>query len=336
MGKREKLIALLADGEVHSGAAIARTMHCSRTTVWKYLRQLKSLGLEIAAMPGRGYRLLRVIELLDRMLLLERMNPQVADSLEALEVFGVIESTSDHLRATAAPGSGRLRVVLAEYQTDGRGRRGRRWLSPYGSGLCLSVAWCFSLVPPALSALSLAAAVAVHRALAVFGPAELGLKWPNDIITGSRKVGGLLVDVEGESQGPIKVVIGVGINIDVSDGLDNDLANETGLPPAGFRELISSGDVSRNTVAANVINELHTVLVEFADTGFESFVDEWQRYDRLHGKLVAVQIGAQTHAGIASGIAPDGTLLLEVNGETMHVTSGEVSLRAQKLAGSRT
>jgi len=333
MGIREELVALLADGEVHSGAAIARIMDCSRTTVWKQLHQLQNLGLEISAMPGRGYRLIRPIELLDRSLLLEYVNPGVAATLETLEVFGVIDSTSERLRSAAAPGPERLSVALAEYQTGGRGRRGRRWLSPYGSGLCLSVSWCFSVVPPALSALSLAAGVAIHRALAVFEPADLGLKWPNDIVAGRRKLGGLLVDVEGESQGPIKVVIGVGINIDVSEGLDNELVNEVGLPPAGLRELISSGDVSRNAVAANVINELHAVLVEFSRTGFESFVDEWQRYDSLRGEPVSVRIGARTHDGIASGIAADGTLLLEANGETMSVLSGDVSLRVQQTAG---
>jgi BirA family biotin operon repressor/biotin-[acetyl-CoA-carboxylase] ligase len=336
MGIREELVALLADGEVHSGAAIAQLMHCSRTTVWKQLRQLQNLGLEIAAMPGRGYRLLRPIELLDRALMLQHMNAGAVTNLEALDVFGVIDSTSERLRAAAAPGPERLRVVLAEYQTGGRGRRGRRWLSPYGSGLCLSVSWCFSAVPPALSALSLAAGVAVQRALVVYRPVGLGLKWPNDIIAGGRKLGGLLVDVEGESQGPIKAVIGVGINIDVSDQLENELATDLGLQPAGLREFVPSADVSRNVVAANIINQLYAALDEFARTGFASFVDEWKRFDSLRGESVSVQIGARTYEGIASGIADDGALLLRANGKTMNVVSGEVSVRARQMAGSGT
>jgi BirA family biotin operon repressor/biotin-[acetyl-CoA-carboxylase] ligase len=336
MGIREELVALLADGELHSGAAIAQLMHCSRTTVWKQLRQLQNLGLEIAAMPGRGYRLLRPIELLDRALMLQHMNAGAVTNLEALDVFGVIDSTSERLRAAAAPGPERLRVVLAEYQTGGRGRRGRRWLSPYGSGLCLSVSWCFSAVPPALSALSLAAGVAVQRALVVYRPVGLGLKWPNDIIAGGRKLGGLLVDVEGESQGPIKAVIGVGINIDVSDQLENELATDLGLQPAGLREFVPSADVSRNVVAANIINQLYAALDEFARTGFASFVDEWKRFDSLRGESVSVQIGARTYEGIASGIADDGALLLRANGKTMNVVSGEVSVRARQMAGSGT
>ncbi len=333
MEKREKLVALLADGEVHSGAAIARIMNCSRTAVWKQVRQLQELGLDVEAMPGRGYRLPRPIELLDHDVLLEHINPEVVENLEALEVFGVIESTSEQLRSAPAPGVARLRAALAEHQTVGRGRHGRRWLSPYGSGLCLSVSWNFSVTPPMLSALSLAAGVGVRQALTAFVPNGLSLKWPNDIIADGRKLGGLLVDVEGESHGPIKVVIGVGINIDVSDGLGDDLAKAQGLPPVGLRELLAIGEFSRNAIAAKIISELHAVLIEFSRTGFASFIDEWQRYDSLLGEPVSVRIGARTHAGIASGIAIDGTLLLEANGETMSVTSGEVTLRPEQSAG---
>jgi len=332
MQKREQLVGLLADGEVHSGAAMARAMHCSRTAVWKHLRELRGLGLEVAAMPGRGYQLSRPIDLLDRALIEAHLSDRVADNIESFEIHGVIESTSDFLRAAAAPSSGRFRAVLAEYQTGGRGRRGRRWLSPYGSGLCLSVSWCFALVPPALSALSLAAGVAVHRALTAFQPSGLGLKWPNDIIAGNGKLGGLLVDVEGESSGPIKVVVGVGVNIDVSEKLGKELAVDAGLPPAGLLQVISGDAVSRNSVAANIINELHAVLVEFADTGFKSFVDEWQRYDSLLGQRVSVQTGTRTREGIARGIASDGALQLAVNGDTLSITSGEVSLRAERGA----
>jgi BirA family biotin operon repressor/biotin-[acetyl-CoA-carboxylase] ligase len=139
-----------------------------------------------------------------------------------------------------------------------------------------------------------------------------------------------------ESQGPIKAVIGVGINIDVSDQLDNELATDLGLQPAGLREFVPSADVSRNVVAANIINQLYAALDEFARTGFASFVDEWKRFDSLRGESVSVQIGARTYEGIASGIADDGALLLRANGKTMNVVSGEVSVRARQMAGSGT
>lgn len=333
MGKREQLIRLLADGELHSGAAMARDMHCSRTAVWKHLRELGHLGLDVAAMPGRGYQLTRPIELLDRKSIARGLLSPVSKDLEALEIFGVVESTSNYLRSAAAPPPGKMLAVLAEYQTGGRGRRGRRWLSPFGSGLCLSVSWSFALVPPTLSAFSLAAGVAVYRALAALEPAGLGLKWPNDIVAGNRKLGGLLVDVEGEASGPIKVVVGIGLNVDVSADLEREVAAHDSLPPVGLRDLISNAELSRNAVASRIINELHAALVEFADAGFSGFIEEWQRYDKLLGKRVAVRTGARNHIGIASGIGSDGALALRVNGETVSVTSGEVSLRSDQSSG---
>jgi BirA family biotin operon repressor/biotin-[acetyl-CoA-carboxylase] ligase len=333
MGKREQLVRLLADGEVHSGVAMARAMHCSRTAVWKHLRELRNVGLDVAAMPGRGYQLTRPLELLDRTSIVGGLPGRVRKDLGALEIFGIVESTSNHLRAAPAPPPGKLHAALAEYQTGGRGRRGRRWLSPYGSGLCLSVSWSFALVPPTLSAFSLAAGVAVHRALAAFEPAGLGLKWPNDIVAGNRKLGGLLVDVEGESSGPMKVVVGVGVNIDVSDDLESEIAAGDSWPPVGLRDLILNVELSRNAVASSVINELHAALVEFADVGFSGFIEEWQRYDKLLGKRVCVRTGARNHIGIASGIGSDGTLALRVNGETVSLNSGEVSLRSEQSSG---
>lgn len=331
MRKRERLVGLLADGQVHSGTAIARAMNCSRTAVWRRLRELRKLGLDISATPGRGYQLPRPIEPLDRTLIERELSPRVIDHLEALEIFGMLDSTSNHLRSVAAPPPGKLHAVLAEYQTDGRGRRGRRWLSPYGSGLCLSVSWRFVVVPPALSALSLAAGVAVYKSLAALDPEGLGLKWPNDIVAGNGKLGGLLVDVEGESAGPIKVVVGVGINIDFSDERSNGV-DAGALPPVALRDLVSNRKVSRNVVAAHIISELHAALVAFADMGFAGFMDEWKRHDKLLGKRVSVKTGAIQHEGIARGIRPDGALVIAVNGETVCVTSGEVSLRSAQTS----
>jgi BirA family biotin operon repressor/biotin-[acetyl-CoA-carboxylase] ligase len=327
MRKCEQLLGLLADGQVHSGAAMARAMNCSRTAVWKQLRELRQLGLDVAATPGRGYQLPRPIELLDRTLIERELHPRVIDNLEALEIFGMLESTSNHLRSAAAPPPGKLHAVLAEYQTDGRARRGRRWLSPYASGLCLSVSWSLTVVPPTLSAFSLAVGVAVYRSMAALDPEGLGLKWPNDIVAGHGKLGGVLVDVEGESAGPIKIVVGVGINIDCSDELENEV-DAGALPPVSLRGLVSNGKVSRNIVAAHIINELHAALVEFAEAGFAGFIDEWTRHDKLLGKRVSVKSGVIQHEGIASGIGPDGALVIAVNGETVCVTSGEVSLRS--------
>ncbi len=325
MGTREELARLLADGRVHSGAALARELGCSRTAVWKQLHQLQSIGLDMSSVPGRGYKLEAPLELLNPAAIRENLHESL--NLESLDVLTVTDSTSERLRSMPSPEPGQMRAVLAEYQTGGRGRRGREWLSPFGSGLCLSVSWCFGVVPRDLPALSLASGVAVTRALRTLEPVGFGLKWPNDIVAGGGKLGGLLVDVQGESGGPISVIIGVGINFDVSVRLRSDLSPGEGLRPTGLRELVAEKQISRNAIAADIISEQHSMLVAFADTGFARFVDEWRSYDSMRGKQVTVRIGPEVFSGVAAGIGADGALLLKENGRTRQIVSGEVTLR---------
>lgn len=324
---RTDLIELLADGELHSGADLARRLGCSRTAIWKQLQQLQALDLEVVAKPGSGYRLTRPIELLDAQLIRERLEPRAVAGIESLEVLTITESTNEHLRQASAASAGRMKFACAEYQTGGRGRRGRRWLSPFGSGLCMSAGWTFAATPPNLPALSLAAGVATHRVLAARCPAGLGLKWPNDIVVGGAKLGGLLIDVHGESTGPISVVVGIGINIDPVAGLAERFDGDHGLPPVGLRELVGDGSVSRNHLAADFAGTLFDILLQFESTGFESFADEWRRYDAMKGSAVLLRIGAESHSGTAMGIDENGALLFKDADGVRSVLSGEVTLR---------
>jgi len=265
-------------------------------------------------------------ELLDPVVIRQNLRPSL--NLGSLDVLTVTDSTSDCLASMPPPAPGRMRAVLAEYQTSGRGRQGREWLSPFGSGLCLSVDWCFPVVPPDLPALSLASGVAVTRALRKLEPDGLGLKWPNDIVAGGGKLGGLLVDVQGESGGPISAILGVGINFDVSEKLRTDLSFGDSLRPMGLRQLVSGKHVSRNVIAADIISEQHAMLMAFADTGFAEFAHEWRRYDCMHGKEVTVRIGSYVLSVGAAGISADGAGMLKENGRIRRIVSGEVTLRS--------
>lgn len=324
---RMDLIGLLADGEVHSGAVLAERLGCSRTAIWKHLRKLESVDLHVDAMPGRGYRLTRSLELLDRRLIQAQLQPQVRATLETFDIHAVTESTNDALRDYSHASPGHMRVVLAEYQSAGRGRRGRRWLSPFASGLCLSMGWTFPVLPANLSALSLVASLAVFRALSIFRPAGLALKWPNDVIAGGSKLGGLLIDVHGETDGPVAVRIGVGINIDAIDVFESRVVADGSLAPIGLRSLVADGVVSRNRLAAVIIDALSAVLHDFQAEGFGGFADDWRAADCMIGRSVTVQVGNETHSGIAAGIADDGAMLLSVAGEVRAFVSGEVTLR---------
>ena len=330
MGIRSALIAALADGAVHSGADLAQHMACSRTAIWKHLNALRSVGLQIDAQRGIGYRLRQPLELLNEAVIRRELDARTSAALDHLELHDDIESTSERLRRFPPPAADRFDAVLAEYQAGGRGRRGRQWWSPFGSGLCLSVNRWFEIGPAALSALTLAVGVGVCRALRNDMTQLVGLKWPNDIVAGDGKLGGLLVDVQGEADGPIVVVVGIGLNFDVSDVMVEQVSRAGGLPPVGLRGLAHGSGPSRNLLAARLINEMHAVLTEFERSGFDAFVDEWRRYDWLADRPVIAQIGRRTLSGTARGIANDGALLIDSNGELQRLVSGEISLRPDR------
>jgi BirA family biotin operon repressor/biotin-[acetyl-CoA-carboxylase] ligase len=324
MTRRAELLRLLADGELHSGEHLAAVLAVSRAAVWKQLRQLSAWGIECTAERGHGYRLAQPLDLLDAAVIRQDMPQFATDRLRNLVVHEAIASTSDALLAVDDLPAGRFDACLAEFQTAGRGRRGRRWLGPFGSGLCLSVNWCFRDAPAALGALSLAAGVAVLRALERQSVVGAGLKWPNDIVHEGRKLGGILIDLRGEAAGPAYVVVGIGLNTRLTGQAFAALRAE-GIEAV---DLAMLGAVPRRSSAAAVlIGELALALEEFDARGFAAFADEWRRADALAGRPVRVLQGRESQEGVARGVDPDGALLLETGGARRRILSGEVSVR---------
>ena len=320
------VVRLLADGQLHSGSELASTLGCSRTAVWKHLQALDALGLEVAASPGRGYQLSAPLELLDAERIRAGLDSAALARLQSLQLDTIADSTSDRLRSLAAPGAGRMHAALAEFQRGGRGRRGRAWLSPFGSGLCLSVSWTMEAGPAGFAGLSLALGVAAHGALAALGASGVGLKWPNDLVAGDAKLGGLLLDLEGEAAGPLKLVAGIGVNVRTDARLRAAIEADDALSPVALDECCAA-PVSRNALAAGLISAFGTALAAFEVDGFKPFADAWRRLDVLHGEPVQVRVGATTWRGEARGIAADGALLVARNGELEAVMSGDVSVR---------
>ena len=324
MNGRIELLRLLADGALHSGEELAAALSVSRAAVWKRLQQLEAWGIACEARPGSGYRLETPIDLLDAARILECLPQTTLVLLRHLEVHEAVESTSDRLLAIDDLPPGRFDACLAEFQSAGRGRRGRHWVAPFASGLCLSVNWNFRDAPAMLGALSLAAGVAVLRALGRLGFARLSLKWPNDILCGDAKLGGILIDLRGEAAGPAYVVVGIGINVRL---------------PRAARERLAAGGVdavdlaalgrapTRNDLAAVLIAELTQALAEFGVRGLAAFLEEWQAADALAGRSVRVLLGGQPLEGLARGVDADGALLLEIDGARRRILSGEVSVR---------
>jgi BirA family transcriptional regulator, biotin operon repressor / biotin---[acetyl-CoA-carboxylase] ligase len=326
VSRRGDVLRLLADGAEHSGEALAAALGISRAAIWKQVQQLEQWGITVLASAGRGYRLARPIDLLDESRLRASLPQAARDRLRTLTVADELASTNETLLTAPPLAPGRMDACLAEFQSHGRGRRGRSWIAPFGSGLCLSLSWSFRDTPPQLSALSLAVGVGVLRALDSLGIAGLRLKWPNDLLYDLRKLGGVLIELRAEAGGPAYVVIGIGLNVALPPEARAAIG-AAGLPVASLDEFCPAGSPSRSTLAAAIIGQLERVLAEFEQAGFAPFAAEWRAADALAARLARVESGDVRLEGLARGIDLDGALLLEVDGALRRIVSGDVSLR---------
>lgn len=324
---RRRLIGLLADGEFHSGERLARSLGVSRTAVWKHLQAVGEFGLELHKVPNRGYRLAQPIDLLNKEAITRCIRAPTRRKLRSLEVLLQTDSTNTRLLAVNDLPAGKADVCIAEHQSAGRGRRGRVWLAPFGSGICLSLSWTFPEPPRQLSALSLAVGVALLRALESRGAENVRLKWPNDVLVDGRKLGGILCELRAEAAGPAYVAIGVGLNARLTAASRREIA-ATGVEAADLRDVLDARKAARNALAAAIIIALIAALEEFQQTGLQTFVNDWRHADALHGASVRVVVGEDVHRGLARGIDVDGALMLETPAGLLRFISGEVSLRS--------
>jgi BirA family biotin operon repressor/biotin-[acetyl-CoA-carboxylase] ligase len=328
--RRVRLLAMLATGEFHSGEKLAKRLRISRGGVWKLIRTLQAMGINVESVPRQGYRLPRAVDLLDRNAILAEISPEMRERVTPLEVLLTVDSTNRHVAEQAANLPGTTHVCVAEVQNAGRGRRGRSWVAPFGTGVCMSMSWQFVEAPPTFSALSLAVGVAAVRAFRRLGIQGVGLKWPNDLIWQQRKLGGILIEMRGESAGPAQVVIGIGINMRMPAPVRLMLAEQQAALIADVHEIMRERTPTRNTLIAMLAEEMTKMLQTFGQRGFEPFVDEWRRLDTLADAPVRVMSGTETTLGRARGVELDGTLLVDVDGVLRRFASGEVSLRAAR------
>lgn len=323
------LLQRLVAGPV-SGDALARESGSTRAAVWKRIEALREAGVAIDARAGRGYALAAPVELLDAAVIGATLPPAIAAQLAGLEVAWSLDSTSSELLRRPPAGRG-VQALFAERQTGGRGRRGRIWASPLAANLYLSVARGFEGGLVRLGGLSLVAGVAVAEALHALDVAEARLKWPNDVVVADgaqlRKLGGILVEGGGEHAGPVRAVVGIGLNArmpaDAAAAIDQpwiDLATLHSQPP------------SRNALAAALLAQLLPALEQFDREGLAPFLQRYAALDVLAGETVRVLAGDGEHAGVALGLAADGALRVRLASGERDFHAGEVSLRKEGAA----
>jgi BirA family biotin operon repressor/biotin-[acetyl-CoA-carboxylase] ligase len=319
---QKKILTLLADGEFHSGTELADALSISRSAVWKQLNGLAELGLAHSAVSGKGYRLDRPLELLVESKINEAISGQASELISSLEIHDQIDSTNRYLVERSQNNAPSGSVCLAEHQTAGKGRRGRQWVSPYGCNIYLSILWRFQQGPAAISGLSLAIGVAVIRALKQHQIDDIGLKWPNDIYSQGKKLGGILVEVSGETDGPCSAVIGLGLNLFVPEAEAESITQAW----TDLTKITGQTRLYRNKLSGTLLNHLLPVIAEYESVGIAAHLDEWRSYDCLSGKSATLFIGQQQFEGIVQGIDNNGMLLIErPDGSVQTFASGEVS-----------
>jgi BirA family biotin operon repressor/biotin-[acetyl-CoA-carboxylase] ligase len=321
-----RLFAKLADGEFHSGEALAAELAVSRSAVWKAASALRELGATVHAVRNRGYRIPAAGEPLDGGRIRKLLTDVALQRVKRVDTHWTVGSTNTLLMERANPAIGSGEALLVEYQTAGRGRRGRTWVAPPGGSICLSFSWMFGEVPRDLGALGLVIGVCAREALQHLGVEGVSLKWPNDLLIEARKLGGILIELRAESAGPACVVIGIGLNVALGAALLEKIAT-MGLAPI---DLASAGlkGVSRNAVAAGLISAFVQGLLDFERGGLKPFVQKWMDADGLRGRPVTVTGTQGATKGIARGIDLDGALLVETPQGLQRFITGDVSVRA--------
>lgn len=318
------LLRDLSHAHFTSGARLAEKYGVSRSAISDALRDATEAGIGIFSLTRKGYRLAAPIELLD----VERIRRDLGTAAKRVdvEVLTTIDSTNSELMRRAISGAPGGLCIVAESQSAGRGRRGRVWHSSLGTSLTFSLLWRFDCGAAQLGPLSLVVGLAVLRALhrsGLDGPDRVGLKWPNDIVVEHAKLAGALIETQGDMLGPCAVVIGIGINMNLSERLKADIDQ----PAIDVRSLCEM-QPSKNNLLACVLQELIKALDEFQLTGFKTFKGAWAEHHLLQGKPVRVQFGDGSAVdALVKGVADDGALIVTVKGKALHITAGEVSLR---------
>ncbi|MFL1527897.1 bifunctional biotin--[acetyl-CoA-carboxylase] ligase/biotin operon repressor BirA [Pseudomonas sp. O230] len=311
------LLKLLKDGRFHSGQALGAALGVSRSAVWKQLQLLEAeLGLSIHKVRGRGYQLASPLTLLDSVAIAE----QAPSCNWPILISDSIDSTNAEALRAIERGQVAPFLVLAERQTSGRGRRGRKWASPFAENIYYSLVLRIDGGMRQLEGLSLVVGLAVMQTLRALGVSDAGLKWPNDILVGQKKLAGILLELVGDPADVCHVVLGIGINVNMhmTDEIDQQWTS---------LRLESGRTFDRNQLVAQLGQMLQVYLSRHQVDGFSAIQEEWERNHLWQGRAVSLIAGVNHIDGEVLGVDSQGALRLKVGGVEKVFSGGELSLR---------
>ena len=308
-----QVVQILNDGQYHDGDSIGEMLQITRSAVWKIIQKLLTYQVKIDSIKGKGYALLEPLILLNREHIQKKF-PQVD-----IHLFVSIDSTNQYLKLFKQVKS--PIVCLSEKQTAGKGRFNREWHSPFAKNLYFSFLYPFQKDVSELAGLSLLTGLAVVATLKQFGIKEgLSLKWSNDVMHNHKKLSGNLIELQAETHASCQAIIGIGINVNMCEG-------EGISQPWTSMQNILQNYIDRNQLCERLIFNLLDYLMRFDQYGFQPFVNEWNQWDSLVNKTIALKNVNQTFSGRMLGVNEQGYLLLELaTGEIRTFSSGETSI----------
>ncbi len=320
------VLRLLADGKFHSGETIAQALKVSRATVWNAVQDAKNLGIDIFSVRGRGYKLPHAVTLLDKKTIMQAMSDAGASNkstMLALEIHDHLESSNTYLMKKLSAGQHTDRCVAVNLQTHGRGRRGRTWQAGLGVGLTFSILKSFQCGASALSGLSLSVGLALIRALQQLGITKAKLKWPNDILIEGKKLAGILIELQGDMEGPSYAIIGVGLNLNLPKNIQQKIDQ-----PTTDLASASTTPINPNILLGFILKNLTDVLNTFEQQGFAALHEEWTKHHAYHQQQVNIlHPNGNTTTGTVLNVCEEGNLCVSTHAGEQRFSSGEISLR---------
>lgn len=323
---RDRILTLLCahPGSFLSGEQISQDLQISRAAVWKQIKGLRDLGLIIEAQHARGYRLVGAPDLLLCSDLRQGLDSRIIG--HSLEILPQTDSTNLQMKKRAEAGAAEGAVIVADLQQAGKGRLGRHWHSPAGVNLYLSVLLRPGIPVQQAPQLTFLSAVAVAVTLDEVCGQSAVVKWPNDILVGGAKIAGLLNEMDAETERINFVVLGIGINLNMTAELF-----PTNLTYPATSVLLETGQsVDRVAFLRVLLKRLDQYYCEFLEQGFAPIRQRWEQLCPIVNQRVVVSGGKTLIEGLVVGLEADGGLRLQRdNGEIERIVAGDVRLAAK-------
>lgn len=316
---REQILKVLSQGLFISGEELGQQFGVTRAAIAKHVKAIQEMGVDIYSVRGKGYKLSQPLILLDKQVIEQHLKAN--GMTHSVDCHAIIDSTNSFLMRKIPNNVKHGDVCLSEYQSDGRGRRGRQWVSPFGSHLYLSMYCALEQGLNSAMGLSVAVALAIHDAVREMTGIDVELKWPNDIYWQGKKLAGILIELEGQPLEPSHAVIGIGLNINMPE----QSAELIDQPWSAINQFYRG--VDRNLMAAKLIHCLDNRIEEHSQRGLTDMLSLWQKYDCFINQPVKIISAHKETTGICRGIDSNGALQLEINGVVQSIYGGEVSLR---------